>query len=225
MGSGTPDGVRCNAALVFDFDGTLVDSSNIKQRAFVAAISDAVSASESDIERAYCAHGTLNRVPQLFNAYRDLVGRDPDDRELETMVSNYGSFVLTRRSEVRLFNGMREFLAAHRLNFYLAVASNAPQAELLVACRGLEIAGYFTYVFGHPTSKVEAIEIVRRNLALPKSRILYIADRVEDGRVAEDAGVPFCRFGPNELEQGPGIVRTIFDLERTVAAILSTSSC
>lgn len=209
---------RRTAALVFDFDGTLVDSSNIKQRAYRAAIDSAVSASAANIDLAYSAHGTLNRVPQLFNAFRDLVGRGPDDDELAAMVGNYGSFVRSRSHEVRLFEGMQEFLVAHRERYYLAIASNAPQDELDVACGSLSIERGFDAIHGYPTSKDEAIEIVRREWALARSRIVYVGDRREDGRVAERLGVPFCRFGPLEPDDGSEIVRTISELEQVVAA-------
>lgn len=208
-----------SAGLVFDFDGSLVDSSDIKQRSFIATIREVVSAPGPDVQRAYRRYGTLNRVPQLFNAFRDLVGRDPDDRELETMVSTYGSYVQARNHEVRPFHGMQEFLAAHQPKYHLAIASNAPQAEVSAACDAVGIGAFFDHIFGYPTSKTEAIEIVRREWALPRSRIIYIGDRLEDGKVAELVGVPFCRFGPNELEDSTSIVRTTLDLGRVVAAI------
>jgi phosphoglycolate phosphatase-like HAD superfamily hydrolase len=206
------------AALVFDFDGTLVDSSDIKQRAYFAGISETVSAAESDIQDAYRAHGTLNRVPQLSNAFRDLAGRDPNEQELESMVSKYSSFVRAHRNEIRPFDGILEFLARYRPKYHLVVASNAPQGELSTACDAMGLSGFLDRVFGYPASKAHAIEVVRKDWALPRSRILYIGDRREDGIVAEHVGVPFCRFGPNELEDGTHIVRTINGLEQAVAA-------
>jgi len=221
-GASHEEGRNRTAALVFDFDGTLVDSSDIKERAYRAAIGAAVSAPQANVQRAYRAHGTLNRVPQLFNAFRDLVGRVPDDCEVESMVSTYGSFVRERSHEVRLFDGMREFLAAHRPRYYLTVASNAPQDELVAACYASTIDGYFDHIYGYPTTKDEAIEIVQSDCALPRSRIIYIGDRPEDGDIAERMGVPFCRFGPNELEDGNDIVRTISKLAQVVAALASS---
>lgn len=218
-GASRRQGREPRAGLVFDFDGTLVDSSDIKQGAYGAAIGAAVSAPEANVQRAYRAHGTLNRVPQLSTAFRDLVGRDPDEDELEAMVSTYGSFVRARSHEVRVFDGMEEFLAANRQRYHLAVTSNAPQDELVVACRVLGIDGYFDRIYGYPTRKDEAIEILRRDWGLTRSCILYIGDRLEDGSVAERVAVPFCRFGPNELEDGTDIVRTISELRRVVAAM------
>lgn len=203
-------------ALVFDFDGTLVDSSDIKERAYIAAITEAIAAPEAEVQRAYRAHGTLNRVPQLSRAFCDLAGRDPEDHVLKAMVASYGRFVRARSHEVRPFDGMQEFLEAHRRQQRLVVASNAPQDELEAVCSALGLQVLFDRIYGYPTTKEEAIHRVRRDWGLPRWRVLYIGDRAEDALVAQRAGVAFCRFGPIERDEGSEVVRTLPELERVV---------
>lgn len=209
-------------ALVFDFDGTLVDSSDIKERAYTAAITEAIVAPEAEVRQAYRAHGTLNRVPQLFRAFHDLAGRDPEDHELEAMIASYGRFVKANNQEVRPFDGMRCFLETARPKHRLVVASNAPQDELEAACSILGLEPLFDRIYGYPTSKEEAIQRVGREWALPVGRVLYIGDRAEDALVARRAGVAFCRFGPLERDDGEEIVRTLRELERAIAGLDSS---
>lgn len=204
-------------ALVFDFDGTLVHSSDIKKRAFLAAIAQWADGSRSDAERAYLLHGTLNRVPQLSNAFNDIHMRKPNDLELEGMLTTYGAFVREHRHEVYPFDGVGDLLSSLGPSCHLFIASNAPQGELDAACDALDLRKHFEGIYGYPTSKDDAIKTVLSDLGIANSRLLYIGDRQEDSAVAARTGVLFCRFGPLEPRGDDVILRTVPDLRRFVA--------
>lgn len=204
-------------AVVFDFDGTLVDSGDIKRQAYRAAIASVLEPAEDDMHRAYHAHGALNRKPQLNAAFRDLAGRAPSDAEHKTMLAAYGATVDRQRPTVVPFDGMLELLADQHRSHFLAVASNAPQDEVADSCAQLGLAAHLDMIFGHPTSKGRAIEAVRKATDLPANAITYVGDRQEDHAVARCAGVRFVRFGPLEPDDGTEILRDVNALASALA--------
>jgi phosphoglycolate phosphatase-like HAD superfamily hydrolase len=86
--------------------------------------------------------------------------------------------------------GAEEFLRK-LYGFPLAIASNAPQEEVVELCEKLGIAHYFKRVYGHPTSKVDALREVTSDWNVAPRRILYVGDRPEDGVAADVAGTMF----------------------------------
>lgn len=200
-------------ALVFDFDGTIANSGDTKNRAYHHAISSVLDVPNIKRQRAYERYGTLNRQPQLENAFRELASRPPQDEELRHMLSTYAATVRAEHSSVRLVDGMRDFLLRTRERAVLTIASNAPQDELEASCHALQIRDLFRAVWGYPTSKLDAIETTIQRWNLRHSQLLYIGDRREDGAIARQAGVPFRRFGPLEPDDGTPILRKVSELE------------
>lgn len=206
-----------HAALVFDFDGTLVDAGDIKKRAYFAAMAQVVDSPRSALEAAHRRYGTLNRLPQLQSAFREVVGRSPRVVESAAMEQAFAEFVAAERHTIRPFPRIAEFLDAQRPTRYLAIASNAPQNEVEDACKALNLASRFDAVYGFPTSKPDALDAVRRRWDLPREALLFVGDRPEDGEAAARAGVPFCRFGPLEPTEETMALRDVPELARFVA--------
>ncbi len=204
---------RPTRALVFDFDGTLVDSGDIKVRAYRAAMTSVTDAGADTIEAAYRRHGTMNRDPQLRAAYRDVTDSEPDPATAKAMLTVYSEFVERERAEVSPFPGIADLLAGHRMTSYLAIASNAPRTEVIASCEAMSLRDYFDEIYGFPMSKEDAIATVMSEHRLAPERVTYVGDRREDGEVAASAGVPFCRFGPLEPDGEDEILRTVAELE------------
>ncbi len=203
-------------ALVFDFDGTLVDSGDVKHRAYHAAVDGVLHLPRDACERAYTLYGTLNREPQLISAFIELAGRGPTSDELGLMLATYAEVVDRDQDSLALFPGMRDLLEDAGQDRWLAIASNAPQPDLESACRRLHIDHVLSLVRGYPTSKEVALDEVQKRWGLVPSDLLYIGDRREDAMIARRLGVPFCRFGPLEPDDGSVIVRAARDLSRVI---------
>jgi phosphoglycolate phosphatase-like HAD superfamily hydrolase len=206
-------------ALVFDFDGTLVDSGDIKQRAYDAAISEALDSTEDERRSAYRLFGTQNRVPQLAQAFLKLSGRPPEQRELDAMLETYGRCVRDESATVRPFDGIRELLRSQGLRHLIAIASNAPQDELEATCRALALDELVDVTYGYPTSKEDAVEQILLRWQLSREHLVYVGDRPEDEQVALRTQVHFCRFGPLEPQTDARAIRTVPELERALDGV------
>ena len=143
---------RPSGALVFDFDGTLVDSGDIKERAYRVVMASVTDATADAVEAAYRRHGTMNRDPQLRAAYRDLTNSDPEPTTVKTMLTVYSGFVERERAKVSPFPGIADMLADHRRTSYLAIASNAPRVEVIVSCEAMKLSCYFDEMLRVPES-------------------------------------------------------------------------
>jgi HAD superfamily hydrolase (TIGR01549 family) len=208
----TPESAR--AAIVFDLDGTLVESSAIKKRSFMTALGAGDGTDVDSCERAYATHGTINRVQLLALSFTDIYSRPPSADEHKALVDAYTSYYRAHMDDVKLFPGIPEFYAKFGDKYQLMISSNAPQPEIVELCDELSIDRYFTRIYGHPVSKASALRQILEDHGFGQSDVLYVGDRVEDGMVADSVGVSFFRLDPgfHTTSSDEGILRSLAEL-------------
>ncbi|MBL8416092.1 MAG: HAD-IA family hydrolase [Propionivibrio sp.] len=173
--------------LVFDWDGTLLDSTG--------AIVDAVKASCRDLglPEPPDAHARQAIGLGLADALRHSVPHLAEERFPE-IVERYRHHYLSRDHELHLFDGATEMIAElHSAGFLLAVATGKSRMGLdrsMSHC-GLEL--YFSatrcadecYSKPHP----QMLDELMAEFGVPPERTLMIGDTTHDLQMAINAGV------------------------------------
>lgn len=205
-------------AIVFDFDGVILESVALKGRAFRSLFPEYPEHADR-FERFHYENAGLPRHRKVAWFYRELVGRVAAPEEIEATAERFGRLVAREMRTCPFVPGAIEFLNRHAADAPMFVASGTPEGELqeLVAARGL--TGRFAGVFGAPTSKVEILTAIARRLCLAPARMLFIGDGRQDAEAAREAGVPLVgRLSPggSDLLGDVPIARVtdLFELER-----------
>lgn len=186
--AGVSGRVEC---VVFDLDGTLVDGNSTKIGAYHEAIRKCTDAPDSEIIEAHRRYGALNRTPQLTRAFIFLEGRDPSQSEIDRMVDAFTDYCASRAHESVAFAGLESTIDQISEHFIVGVASNAPIGEVERILQATGVDGHFSYLFGHPTSKVSALRQIASGTDLPLRSILYVGDTRLDLEVAQEVE---CQF-------------------------------
>ena len=173
--------------LVFDWDGTLLDSTGAIVDAIQAACRDLGQPEPSD-EHARYVIGL-----GLADALRHSAPALSEDL-LPQMVERYKAHYLSRDHELRLFDGIRELIAQlHASGFLLAVATGKGRRGLdrSLSCSGLGV--YFSAsrcadeCFSKPHPQM--LDELMAEFAVPPERTLMIGDTTHDLQMAINAGV------------------------------------
>ena len=203
-----------HAAIVFDFDGTLVDSSAPSRK----RVHDRPRGRRSRLTgmlRACVCHPWHDQQGTLLAlSFTDIYSRAPSAAECDTLADAYAEYFREHINEVLLFAGLPEFHAQFGDWYPFMISSNAPQSEIVELCVKLGIAEYFTRVYGHPVAKADALRQILAELEFASASLLYVGDRVEDGMVADSVGVPFLRLDPgfHSPASDEGILRSLAEL-------------
>jgi phosphoglycolate phosphatase len=180
--------------LVFDLDGTLVDSA--------ADISASLNRTLARLGRDRIPHERV--LASIGSGVRKLIERTtvpPFEPVMEAFLEHYADHLL---DETALFPGVAETLA--RLRGRKIVLSNKPEAMSRKVVEGLGIAKFFEAVYGgdsFPVRKPDP-ECWRRAVA-GASRPVMIGDSGTDVQTAKGAGAPaiavtYGYFKPGELD-------------------------
>lgn len=217
--------IRC---VVFDFDGTLVDSNHIKRDAFLG-VAERYARGRATMARILDMPGigTRYKVFEKFVAELDI---SPDAREVTAadLVESYTDRCFNEIGRAPEIVGARatlDRLAADGLRLFISSATPTEPLQDLVEARGL--GSLMEGVFGAPERKDEHVRRIQKTTGLNATEILYVGDSDADSRAAFDAKCRFvgvvldqARFSMRpevcvtSLEQLPGIIETFNAADR-----------
>ena len=172
--------------IVFDWDGTLFDSTRLIARCIQAACADLGTAVPSDRDASYVIG--LGLSDALRHAAPDL----PRERYRE-LAARYRHHYLASLDELALFDGTVAMLHALRArNHWLGVATGKTRAGLDDALSRSALAGLFhaTRTADETASKPDPrmLNELMRELGVPAERTLMVGDTTHDLQLAANAG-------------------------------------
>jgi phosphoglycolate phosphatase len=180
-------------AIVWDLDGTLVDSAPdlaaalntvLDMRGFFRLSLDEV--------RTMIGNGVPKLVERGFNA----VGVRPDPAQLDELIAMFvKEYRQCATDKTRPYPGIVETLQELLgMNIPMGVCTNKPEAFTRQILEGLGLSGYFSSVVGGDTTSTkkpdpEPVLACLRGLVAVPALSLMIGDSVHDVRAARAAGV------------------------------------
>ena len=184
--------------IVFDWDGTLFDSTGLIVRCIQAACRDLGLPPPSDVQAAYVIG------LGLMDALRHAVPELPVERYPE-LGRRYRHHYMASQHEIVLFEGTREMLGTLRArNHWLAVATGKSRPGLDEALHNAQLRGFFdsTRTADETASKPHPLMLqeLMGELGAEPARTLMIGDTTHDLQLAANAGTPRVgvSFGAHE---------------------------
>ena len=177
--------------IVFDFDGTLVDSNPIKRRAFELCFSEFPAQKEGIL--AYCGgNNHVTRSEKFRHVYENILKMDytPEvEKKLHLRFERETTEQIVRAPEIP---GASEFIRNARPKHRTALLSSTPHPILLEILERRGWSGWFDLKQGAPVNKAAWLKGLEK-AGWPPEQVLFFGDTPEDARSAQTAG---CRFIP-----------------------------
>ena len=185
-------------AIIFDFDGTLVDSAGVKHNSFFElfppteehrAIVKDVLARDPDGSR----HAV---IPRMIEGMRKRGLDVPGDGH----VQSYGKIVEAGVSAAPECPGATDLLAGLHGRAKLYIASNTPQEAVRHQAQLRGWSRHFVGIFGYPSRKADVVSEVLRTESIAPDRLAVIGDGISDEEAARANGCVFIRIEkPSDL--------------------------
>jgi len=168
-------------AIIFDFDGVLVESVDVKTRAFGALYEKYGEKVVAQVENYHLSHGGVSRFEKFRYFQIEILGEAPlTEREVADLAAAFSDLVMDRVVAAPMVIGAQAFLDSAGNHLPLFVVSGTPTAELdeIIGRRNLDTV--FSGTWGSPRSKAENIAELLREHDLPANRCIVIGDAIAD---------------------------------------------
>ena len=203
-------------ALFFDFDGVLVESTDIKYRAFRTLYQDCGNTVLERVLEYLVAHEGISRVEKIHYCHRKYLGIDLSEADLAVLTGRYAALVKDAVVDCDAVAGAEAFLEAHVGKSPVFVVSGTPEPELIEIVERRGMGRLFTSVHGSPRLKGPIVWDLLHKHGLNGSDCLFVGDAMTDCRAAAETGLSFIgRVGEgdhNPFPDGTTIIRDLSEL-------------
>lgn len=178
-------------AIIFDFDGVLVESTQIKTSAFKEIFRSEGPVVEDAVAAYHEANPGVPRLDKFRKIYCEILRRPVAESELLKLCDRFKSLVFEKVKEAPYVAGVEEFIRNNKNKYSFYVASAAPQAEIteIIYARGMAV--WFDSVYGFPVLKSEAIRKILAGAVLKQKEVIFVGDALTDMTAAVSAGLYF----------------------------------
>jgi phosphoglycolate phosphatase-like HAD superfamily hydrolase len=209
--------------IIFDFDGVLVESVNVKGEAFVGLYANESQDIQDQVLAYHNAHGGVTRYDKIRYYETRLLNRELTEERLQIRAQEFSDIVEERVVNSPWVKGAKEFLEKHYQTRPLYVASATPEEELrrIVEKRGMN--SYFKAVYGAPEKKATHIRTALAELNLQAKEAVMIGDAMSDHNAAQETGTYFIgrklagKAAP--FPEGTPIINDLTELEEVIDSL------
>ena len=184
-------------AVLFDFDGVVVDTTRMKTEAFRQIYANQPAGLLEQIIAYHRQHGGISRLIKFAHFERVLLARTVDQRAIDALGARYAAMVRDKAVASPLIPGAAETLDELRARAIPAfVVSGTPQKELETIVAARKLGPWFREVHGSPPLKPVIIRDILKRHALNPARCLFLGDAPTDYDAATETGLHFLGIEP-----------------------------
>ena len=179
--------------VILDFDGIILQSTNIKTDVFREIFSRYPDVEKEALE-FHLSHKGMSRYEKFGHFVNNLLGLR-DSKMVDSLAEEFGDLVEERLLSCPFVPGSQEFLVRWHGKLPLFVASTSPPAELNRIVKNRNLDMYFHQVLADPGPKAPLLKEILRQTGIESARAVFIGDSPTDFQAAMEVGVSFIGVG------------------------------
>ena len=184
--------------IIWDFDGVIIDSDNIRTESFKETFKDFGTDSVEKLIKYHKLNGGLSRYHKVQFFFNEILKKNITDNDYTSWIELYGKYCKERLcNKSLLIENSINFIRKNHENFSFHIASASDEKELRFICKKLNISDFFKSINGSPTTKINNVKNILNNYNYLKRNCCLIGDSINDMEAAKINDIKF--FGYNNL--------------------------
>lgn len=186
-------------AAIFDWDGTITDSNNIKTEAFVELFQNACPQAAGYIREYQQNRGGISRFEKFRHYIRHFFHREASAAELEDFGRRYAALCRQKLLNAPFIPGAVETL--HKLSgakIPVFIVTGSPAAEIRELASARNLLPLIHHIYGSPPTKdVLLAALLAENRLVPEETVFF-GDAPTDCEAARINKIPFIGICPGK---------------------------
>jgi len=185
-------------AVIFDLDGVIIESAEIKTRAFELLFADYPD-KLGEIVDYHKRNAGISRYIKFRYFYEKILGQELSSQKEAELGERFSQIVLEQVLKAPFVPGAVEFLSRNKDRYYFFIASGTPEKELQNIIAERQLTGFFREIHGAPKQKEQIIEDILARYLFERKEGVFVGDAESDRVTAETMGVSFiARITPDD---------------------------
>ena len=190
------------SAIVFDFDGIIVESTEVKSAAFHELALDWGEDAARKMAEYHAKNFGVSRFAKFEWFFKKVLGKNLSPELSASLGNRFSSICVEKIIQAPLVPGFTDAVALAYGRCPLFVASATPQEELerIMTARGLDV--FFKAIYGSPPEKAANLQRAVDALNVHPASVLMVGDSQADYQAARSVGTDF--YGRGEQFKSSG---------------------
>lgn len=177
--------------LIYDFDGVICDSVDIKTEAFQALYAGVRPDQMEAIVRYHLDHGGVSRFRKIEHIEVNILASATGQAVWQHQAERFATLVKERVIRSPYLPGVRTFIERYASTHRQYICTGTPEAEIQEITAARDIRRYFDGIYGSPTTKVEILTRILREADVDAAGCVFFGDSTTDLDAAVAVGIPF----------------------------------
>ena len=213
---------RSLETILFDFDGVITDSVNVKTKAFANIYEPYGKEIVDKVIKHHLANGGVSRFKKFKVYHKDFLGIDLSNKQIQKMAAEFHDIVVQKVIDAPFIPGALEFIKKHYRDIPLYIISATPYDEINEIVNKKQLKKYFNGIYGSPTNKIEWVESIINKNHYKRNSVVFIGDALADYEAAEKNKIHFiARVDVKENnifnnKNISGVINNLFELDKII---------
>ncbi len=212
-------------SIIFDFDGVIVESVDIKGWAF-GKLFECYPEFIDEITDFHIENGGMSRFDKFRYIYENIINEDLSKSEFDRLCDAFSKLVVNRIVSCEYVEGAADFLNKYHDKIDLFIVSGTPHEEMHKIAKARGIFEYFKGIYGSPITKNIWIKKILKEEKLDSDKIVFVGDALSDYNAAKEHDIPFIGritnskknvFKGKEIEL---MINNFFELENYISRFI-----
>tara|TARA_B100001057_G_scaffold296302_1_gene296457 strand:- start:16067 stop:16690 length:624 start_codon:yes stop_codon:yes gene_type:complete len=176
--------------IIFDFDGVICDSVNIKTNAFVELYQSYGKGIQQAVKKYHLDHGGISRHEKFRYYQESLLGKSANQKQIDALANQFSLIVKKKVVASKYLPGVIDFIRENKEKKQF-ICTGTPQNEIrdIIEKKGIKLL--FEGVYGSPRTKKEIIKIILDKYSASPKDCVFFGDAMTDYNAAKAWSIPF----------------------------------
>ena len=178
-------------AIIFDFDGVILDSVKVKTLAFADIYKEYGAKVQEKVVEYHLENGGISRFEKFKYFHKNFLNIEISNEELTNLGNKFSSIVFEKVCSSKYIEGASEFLEYVNKKYLKFICTGTPYNEIIKILKFKKIEYYFDDVYGSPMTKNKIIREIIKKYSLRNDEIIFIGDAMTDYNAAKSNNINF----------------------------------
>lgn len=177
--------------ILFDFDGVIADSVNVKTEAFYNMYLPFGKEIAEKVKEHHINNGGMSRFKKFAYYHKSFLNEDINEDKIKKLADDFSRLVLNGVINSPLIPGILDFLEDNYLKMKFWIITGTPTDEIKIILDRKNLTKYFVDSFGSPQLKSELAKFIILNNKLSENETIFIGDALADYEAAVSNNIGF----------------------------------